>query len=457
MPSKDPIQQKLRDHKRKWSNNASVLISKIIAFKRALNGRGDAKFNLKPSSIQNPLPNEIPSFLSQLTSDFEKIISDAGTIITEQNNYSKTRKKKLPAKPIQKANPLEGIASINHSLEKYGSSRLSRFWQYVSGIFSRKEYNPQRLGLLSQAADLRLNLLDFENAILSIKVSSIPNAIEKYKDLDTDLQAFLNTYDNTVKTIAAKVMKPEEKPQEEKAQEKSQKQQAPEEPSKEEIKPQPKQDIINKIKDDLHLIYNENLNQNEVMEVAKMVNEYEEEEDPHLKSMWEERIKENYKHLIKSIANEVQKTYGPTQIKNLQDILNHVKKNKTALEIFHSPILNTAHNAVSRYLKRDLVKTLRFNKTSPLRIEIANVIDEMKKYLNSIMNSLEKNLSIEELNELVGKLKDEFAKIHSPLHVLYSFYLKEYISTKHEKQPFEKYLFEPALRRNIRRTVLKDL
>src|ERR1019366_1207591 len=95
---KDPKQMMLRQHKREWSDATSALIANIIAFKRGLNGRGDAKVGLPPSNIKEPLPGEIGSFLNQLTTEFQKIVADAEGIISEQEQYAHKKRQPKPKK-----------------------------------------------------------------------------------------------------------------------------------------------------------------------------------------------------------------------------------------------------------------------------------------------------------------------------------------------------------------------
>src|ERR1700733_9240950 len=97
--SKDPRQLALRNLKKQWSAETSALISKIIEFKRGLNGRGSAKVGIEPSRIQDALPDSVNSTLQQLTAEFGKVVSDAEAIIAAQQNYSTTRRKRQPKKP----------------------------------------------------------------------------------------------------------------------------------------------------------------------------------------------------------------------------------------------------------------------------------------------------------------------------------------------------------------------
>ena len=97
--SNDPVQEALRTHKDKWNMAAKEFISRIIAFKRALNGRGDNHYGLPVSNIKDPLPDQIGAFLNTLTSNYEQLAAEALRIEQEQAAYSKNRKKHVEKGP----------------------------------------------------------------------------------------------------------------------------------------------------------------------------------------------------------------------------------------------------------------------------------------------------------------------------------------------------------------------
>lgn len=94
--SDDPVQEALRAHKDKWNLAAKEFISRVIAFKRALNGRGDNHYSLPPSNIKEPLPPNVGSFLNEISSNFEQLASEALKIQEEQSTYSKNRRQPQP-------------------------------------------------------------------------------------------------------------------------------------------------------------------------------------------------------------------------------------------------------------------------------------------------------------------------------------------------------------------------
>lgn len=215
---KDPVQTGLRNHKRQWNATYKDVSQKLKAFKNGLNGKGDAKFSVPPSDIKSPFPTEIGSFLDGLAGEFQSLLADAHTIIQEQDRYSKTRRKrkpkgaqppKAPEQAAPPAPPQPGAATepnavvdtlsrlganYDDMLEVYSSNKLTRLWQYMGPPFRRKQFNKQRLALLSLSADLYYSIMDFENEILSLKLNSIPKSLSKY-------QASRSTFDAIKATI----------------------------------------------------------------------------------------------------------------------------------------------------------------------------------------------------------------------------------------------------------------
>ncbi len=112
--STDPVQQALRDRKKAWNAASKEFMKRIKVLRNGLNGRGDGNYGLPPSNIKDPLPAEIGSFLSQISSDFQFLINESETIISEQSTYSRNRRKTAPQKT-----ELEGaVAALQPNLIK---------------------------------------------------------------------------------------------------------------------------------------------------------------------------------------------------------------------------------------------------------------------------------------------------------------------------------------------------
>ena len=108
----DPVQEQLMQQKDVWNASASSLITKLIAFKRAMNGRQDPKFNLPVTKIQNPFPSQVGEFLNKLSEEYTQLVSGAEKIIDDQENYSQHRRLPKPKLPQQSAPPANDTTTI---------------------------------------------------------------------------------------------------------------------------------------------------------------------------------------------------------------------------------------------------------------------------------------------------------------------------------------------------------
>ena len=166
---KDPVQQKLRDEKKQWSKDTSVLIAQLIAFKRGLNGRGDPRAGLPPSNIKDPLPQEIERYLQQMIGRFQDIANRADAIVDHQEEYSSKRRKSNSETNMPIA------ASAGSSLEKQArifdkSHGRSRLWAYITQYpwFSKdKGIEKKRLKLLYSLADFERQINEIEYVLTS--------------------------------------------------------------------------------------------------------------------------------------------------------------------------------------------------------------------------------------------------------------------------------------------------
>src|SRR5882757_5856168 len=144
--SKDPIQERLKQRKKVWNTECSAFIARLnafkpglIAFKRGLNGTGDAKAGLPPSDIKEPLPSEISGALGvvnstfgELASEFAALVSESNGIIQEQAQYAQQRRKPQQRKQRQSRPRQADMSEIDDGLIVEGSNQLTRLWAQLS-------------------------------------------------------------------------------------------------------------------------------------------------------------------------------------------------------------------------------------------------------------------------------------------------------------------------------------
>jgi len=413
------------------------LISKIIEFKRGLNGRGSAKVGIEPSRIQDALPDSVNSTLQQLTAEFGKVVSDAEAIIAAQQNYSTTRRKRQPKKPKPsqpqaptpqaneaqpaapapaEANPLARLGSFDADIEKIASNRLTRFWQYLTSVFSRKEYNRQRLGMLSLSADLYYNLLDFENDVLKISEKTIPSMINKFQNMRNTLIALKKLFENVAKQLTDSAKQEGVAPPIQRTKNRN-------------VVPKSNED------DDLGSIHidqiqhnvekhRDKINPKDLNEITMMINAYENETDQHAKSIWLDQIKEEYKNIQQSIQSG----------------------NKTAN-------VKIAHNAITRFLRKQLVKAMPSDKTAAPRLRAAELADSTKKIVKRLMNVLEKDLSVDEISLLLSQIDKSIYEISQTVAIINVLYKEKFSKENNESDKD----LNVALRRKVRRDLFQGI
>ena len=168
--SKDPKQQALRDLKKQWQNEMKVFIAQNIALKRGIGGVGDQRAGLPPSNIKDPLPREVSVYIDEMTTRFSNLVNIAKQIITNQEEYSRTRRKGR--------SEMQGVAFVDDTLTKEASNRLTRFWSKWTQMpwFREDKDIKARLRLMSVLADLQDQINDIEYILAGQDKKAITHA-----------------------------------------------------------------------------------------------------------------------------------------------------------------------------------------------------------------------------------------------------------------------------------------
>lgn len=103
-PSSDPVQEKLRQRKALWNKDVSTFINDLINFKKTMNG-APSKFFPEKSTIKEPIPADPATIIGVLAGDFQEIAQKGNAIISEQVNYAKSRRKSKPKAPVAPGTP----------------------------------------------------------------------------------------------------------------------------------------------------------------------------------------------------------------------------------------------------------------------------------------------------------------------------------------------------------------
>lgn len=174
-PAKDPDQEQLRQHKDEWNDVASLLIAKLIAFKRGLNGVGDPVADIPESKITEPLPPELEIYLQSIVNDYQDLVMGGKSIIEEQKRYSENFSKRSSADFVSEA-----------------SNPFTRAWARI-GLIGHPERSI-RIQILNQIGDLVADFYDLEHVLTgSNEPVRLARALLKYTSMLNLLGANLGT------------------------------------------------------------------------------------------------------------------------------------------------------------------------------------------------------------------------------------------------------------------------
>jgi hypothetical protein len=410
--SADPAQQNIRDAKSKWNDACSATIARLIAFKRGLNGRGDAKFSLPASNIKDPLPPQLGSFLQQLSSEFNTLVLSAANIVGIQNQYSKTRRKKQEKR----------LAYFKYELEKNASSKLSRFWTHFKGLFSFKEYKAFRLSMLSSSAKLNKDLFKLEDNALARNIKKTPEVIKAYVTVGSDIEVIKDIY-YRIQTLM----------DEKKESDANLKKQIELKPGSElesaiENKPavssnvnQMRQHLLEISNDLSNARHSDVLSPMEIGSITELINDAMLSEDKSEENfaLLVSNAEVGYLELIELVKKRINEKTG----KDLP--FNKLTELCQAYEEMEK--VKTAGNFFTRWIKRNLHKATSSQIASALRLDISNLTKDARKIADELMDSLEKDLIMESIKIKIEELEKIYKNLNVSVSALNTIYMdKEY-------------------------------
>lgn len=451
--SADPVQEALREHKASWNKRCSEFIARVntfkpllIAFKRGLNGRGDAKAGLPISNIKNPFPPEVFKFLNgvnsefhELVNTFEQLSSEAASIIQEQSQYANKRKKSQKQQIIS-SNNIEDILIVE------ASNPLTRFWSHLSALFSSKENKHLRLSMLSIAHAMFKNLINFEDLILEKGTNNVPQVINAYFLLNNNLNslnASLNKFKNmanmpnqTSENIEKQNLNPPSQNIDEKL----------------EKKPELNNIVKNLFKEIVLFDKILNLSSENMFILKELCNSFVTEKNTNKKELILDRINEHSNILKKEIKKKVEERVGQKlkddiSFDDLKIILKNSSFNSDELEKFGA-------NYFTRLLKQYQHQFGKKDPASASRLEIYNHIRQAKIATDKLMDLLERtNVDVNELINQISEIEKIFNIINEPLKLLNilnkdRFYQKDHKYKSVSIDPINR-LFTQQLRKDV--------
>ena len=183
--SEDPRQEYVREQKAQWNARVSQFISKVIALKRAMNGKGDDRIGLPSSNIKNPMPPEVSSYLHGLAAEFATLTTAGDGIANAQNQYSVNRRR----------GKKEAGENMEDGFVVQASWWGSRLWSHLGLRALPKEIRKLRLELLRSANYMHEELNHIEDKLYSTDIAKNTSGINQLSILSFGfLRSFLRQY-----------------------------------------------------------------------------------------------------------------------------------------------------------------------------------------------------------------------------------------------------------------------
>lgn len=411
-PSMDPAQQKLRQAKKQWNKDVSAFIDNLIHYKKLVNGQPN-KFFKERSSIKEPIPADPATILGSLANDFQELSQRGNAIIAAQIEYSRTRRKKQPKKPGTIApTPVEpevptapdlskqlAAFDLKYGLVSEASSPVSRFFTRLLnpgfGFGEAARIRKYRMSLLTLCAKMYHDLGKFQVEIVKSSNDSINKSYNMLNDKiwhnwDLIYKGIL-TYKNNMPKSVQDSGGPIESPI---SQEKPDTIKSPTQPAAPVAIPtvdhtEEVAAMENDYKNNYGAIGVDNMGgADSSLEVAlfKFKIAQPEEKDQAFKKVIQE-----YQRLIGKL-NQSLGTNG----KSLAEISSQKTKTASAEEL---------EKVAQDFLWKWLGKArhgLSSSMTSGYRLDLFKNAEEVRKDLDKMMNSLEKDMDLEELMDLAS-------------------------------------------------------
>lgn len=472
--SSDPKQEQLRQLKDDWNQSVSALIAILISLKRGINGRGDAKFNLPVSSIKDPIPEEIVSFLSGTEMKSKEIIDDAKNIVNKQKDFSETRKKALKEILLTKisSNIFTRFKSklFNTPIAWWNNDKFLKLKLRTINILYKIEDELEAIDLELSSGSLTntpLVILKFANVLALYRLTylkTIEKLIEESSDSSNESKLI------EVNDSEKPQLKIQEKPNLNDLEKEPEKQEEhenkiidydlPEGPTELTAEQQVQLTSINKlikyILSDIEaiLLFEDLFNDDIIKSVPSNFRKYNREV---------EKVKEQMKNGLKTFEefkqfaekNIIERYYKHIDL--LKELTGETRTNKMSIKLIYDRYIERQKESGSNpnleksssiklvaknNLKRNLYRWLyswSFDELRTARIDISKKVDSLAKKINNTSNIFESREStINDINQATKEINLDLANIASDFYQLASIYNLEAETSKFKGKPLKK-------------------
>lgn len=407
-PSSDPAQEKIRQNKAQWNKEVSTFINDLINFKKMMNG-WPSKFHMERSSIKEPIPADPSTIIGVLAGDFQELAQKSNTIVSQQLEYSKSRKKSQPkVKPapnLSQQLSLPQVAEADYELVAEGSNPITRFVSTLKGPWFGS--NPAtrarkyRVAMLKSAADTNNAFKKFEDHIMGSSPESIFSSSKILSKIENQIYYLLDS-------LASQKILINKSPDVEKKKEEVEETSLTEKDST--VLPSEDEKIIVTVKDAISDFRRaqpnfNNLNHNLERELSSFIIKFFNAPTNADKAKIAPALLQAYNNLLND-ANMKNNTNAST----LSDVL------MSKLASFKLEVL--AQSFLTKWLGQIKHKLSPFDKTSALRLDLLSISKDSRKIMDIIMDSLEKDIDYKLLESnlnLLSKNIENMKQIMKPL------------------------------------------
>lgn len=407
-PSSDAAQEKIRQNKAQWNKEVSTFINDLINFKKMMNG-WPSKFHMERSSIKEPIPADPATIIGVLAGDFQDLAQKGNSIVSQQLEYSKSRKKTQPKSPaplnLSQQLSLPQTAEMDYELSAYGSNPITRFISTLKGPWfgsgpeaRSKKY---RVAMLRSASDINDAFKKFEDHIMGSSPESIFSSGKILSKIENQIYYLLDS-------LAAQKIIIDKSPDSDKK-----------EIKKEEVIPATENYVAPPSEDESIIA----TMRNAISDFRRAQPNFS-NLNPNLERAFSSFIIK----FFNAPTNADKAKIAPDLMKAYQDLLNDANMkngtNATSLsDVLMSKIASfklevLAQSFLTKWLGQIKHKLSPFDKTSALRLDLLNISKESRKAVDAIMDSLEDSIDYKLLENsltLLSKNIENMKQIMKPL------------------------------------------
>lgn len=444
--------QELIGLKKSWNKKSKEFLNDFINFIWLMNGKSN-KFLMERSSIGEAMPADPTTIIGSLSIDFDSLVAEANSIIDYQDNLHQTMQSKKQSSLAD--NLLIKYSDDHYDLLSEGSNPLTRFWAKLTnpafGSGKAARIKRFRIALLNRAAPLYKDFALFQKHIVGVSDESIKESVVVFNKIEKDISFIANNIKTMLLSMERDAELESEKeesvdledpftvsftggtpapdttapPTTQSLPSQQPSQQPPQQPAAPITTPEPLKPVA------------EPPNNDNLAKVESVIAEFNSKASVLMQNKaLRPLIQEMRKALIPwNVASKVlenpniapdakskaleNKNNAITQI---MDAWNNLNAAIASSKLDNSSAVDNLEKVAQHYLSRWMGRTLHQSPfagdTSPLRLECYNDAELIRKNLDGLMNSLEKEFDLDKIKSLFKEILEKFYDIKNNIRAL---------------------------------------